>query len=499
MMDLQPFLKQDSIFSLLQVMVNNRAARHRVIDYIAQKTFKEMVEDNVDNRPRQVQVDKYNYTMALLYGLDRAIDQKLMSKHVIHRFTDIFLNKVVLNEEWKSAAQALGFDPPMIIVISPTGRCNLRCTGCYAASDPEDHPSLDLKTFDRIIREKRALWHSYFTVISGGEPMLWRDGDVGFVDMMTSHPDEMFMFYTNATLITDEVARRLGESGNASPAISVEGFEEETDARRGRGIYRKVLEAIERLRKYGVPFGISATPNRYNWRVITSEKFVDFFFFEQGAIYGWYFQYMPVGRGQTLEMMVPPLDRIEMLRRTRRIVEEKKIFIADFWNSATGSSGCISAGRSGGYYYIDWYGNITPCVFVPYAVDNIYRVFAEGGDINTPLTSPLFSRIRAWQDEYGYKKPADQTGNWLCPCVIRDHFDVLKDAVIQSQARPINAEAAEALKDESYCQGMIRYGEEMKRLTDPIWQREFLDTGRQEEAAEKKQEEHAEVLEAVAT
>ena len=487
-MNLQPFLKQDSVFSLLQVMVNNRAARHRVMDYIAHKTYKEVVEENVDNRPRQVQEDKYRYSMALLHGLDRAIERRLMSKNVIHRFTDVFLNKVILTEEQNGATQSLGFSPPMFLVISPTGQCNLRCSGCYAAGDSEDHPSLDFKTFDRIIREKRALWRSYFTVISGGEPLLWRDGDVGFVDMLTSHPDEMFMFYTNATLITDEVARRLGESGNVSPAISVEGFEAETDGRRGRGVYRQALEAMARLRKYGVPFGISATPNRHNWRVITSDEFVDFFFFEQGAIYGWYFQYMPIGRGQTLELMVPPVERLEMLRRTRRIVEEKKVFIADFWNSATGSNGCISAGRSGGYYYIDWHGNITPCVFVPYAVDNIHRVYAEGGDLNTPLNSALFCRIREWQDGYGYGKPALETDNWLCPCVMRDHFGVLREAVTRCQARPINAEAAEALQDESYCQGMIRYGEAMKRLTDPIWQREFLGIGRHEGAAEKQVE-----------
>jgi MoaA/NifB/PqqE/SkfB family radical SAM enzyme len=224
-----------------------------------------------------------------------------------------------------------------------------------------------------------------------------------------------------------------------------------------------------------VPFGISATPTKLNWDVISSDEFADFYFNEQGAVYGWSFQYMPVGRGQSVDLMVPPKDRVTMLRRLQHLVRDRRIFIADFWNSGPTSCGCISAGRSeGGYLYIDWNGNVTPCAFVPYSTDNINDVYARGGDLNDILDSQLFERIRNWQDTYGFRRPADGVDNWLCPCVIRDHFSVLREAVLETGARPINDEAAIALEDSEYCERMERYGREIKELTDPIWAEEYM-------------------------
>ena len=465
-------------------MINNKAARKKVISFIEQRSYQNAMEGNSDDRPKRVQEDRHDYTMALLYSFNRSFEQGFISKHVINKLMDIFLVNVLMNKDNEKASHSLGFDPPLLLVISPTGKCNLRCTGCYSASDPTQHVSLSFEIFDRILREKRELWGSHFTTISGGEPLLWRDGKFGLLDMFERHSNDMFMFYTNSTLITDECARRMAELGNVTPAISVEGFEKETDARRGKGTYKRILKSFELLQKYGVPFGISVTPTRYNWEVTTSDRLVDFYFMEQGAVYGWLFQYMPIGRGQSLEMMVTPEQRIEMYKRMMRIVRERKVFLADFWNSGTASGGCISAGRRGGYYYIDWHGNVTPCVFVPYAADNIHRIYETGGNINTPLKSSFFKAINKWQDEYGYRQPGHKVDNWLCPCVIRDHFEVFKQAAVSSGATPINEEAAIALKDPAYCEGMIRYGEEVKRLSDPIWIEEYLSSTASAEAEE---------------
>ncbi len=476
-MSIQENFKQKSLQSLVNLLASHKTTRANILKLIEKKAYKEMVEETSKDRPKPVLEDTYEYTMALLHSFYRALDRGLISKQVLTRLTDIFVNKVVLSHERDEAARALGFEPPLLVVVSPTGKCNLRCVGCYAASDPNQHGSLSFETFDRILREKREFWGSHFTVISGGEPTLWRDGKKDIFDMVARHSEDVFMMYSNATLISDEVAKRMGELGNITPAISVEGFERETDARRGKGTYRLILKAFESLRKYGVPFGISATPTKYNWDIITSDRFIDYYFFQQGAVYGWLFQYMPVGRGQTLELMVQPEDRVKMLKRTQRIVREKKVFVADFWNSGVASSGCISAGRPGGYFYIDWNGDITPCVFIPYAADNIHRIYAKGGNINTVLKSPFFKAIRTWQDEYGYRQPAEKTGNWFRPCIIRDHFSVLEDAVAKNKPVPINDEAAVAIKDKAYCEGMIRYDQELKRLTEPIWTEKYLEKG----------------------
>lgn len=65
--------------------------------------------------------------------------------------------------------------------------------------------------------------------------------------------------------LLDEFAARLAEAGNITPAISVEGFETETDTRRGEGVHGRIMKAFDALRRHGVPFGVSATATRHNW------------------------------------------------------------------------------------------------------------------------------------------------------------------------------------------------------------------------------------------
>ena len=460
---------------LVRLFFQHRHLRWPIMKLIERKAHNALVKENPDNRPRKVQLDKVDYLMALLHSVDRVERQGLISRPVLDKLMNTLLDKVLCGRgEADEKAKQLGFKPPLFVLISPTKRCNLHCVGCYACSDSSAAAKLEWELFDRILTEKEQLWGSYFTVISGGEPFLWEDKGKDLIDMAKKHSSNFFMVYTNGTLITPEVAQRLAEVGNLSPAISVEGFEAETDARRGKGVFNRILKAMENLRNVGVPFGISVTATRHNAELITSDEFIDFFFDKQGATYGWIFQYMPIGRKHTLDLMVTPEQRLEMLKRTFTIVREKKIFIADFWNSGTVSNGCIAAGRSGGYFHIDWDGDITPCAFVPYATGNIREIYEKGGNLNDALFCPLLKKIREWQDEYGYAKEADETGNWLVPCVIRDHYDEFLKAATSCNAEPIDQEAQQALDDTEYHKGMVQYGKDYASLTEPIWNQEYL-------------------------
>ncbi len=465
-------LDNASFKDLYRFMIENRLSRKALFAILDKRLRRELVVENAERRPRGVQELKHAYTMALLRGFDRAMTRGYVSKRVTERLLDTVLDRIIAREETRGAS---GNGHPLMLVVSPTGRCNLRCEGCYAGGDGGPSTGLRFDIFDRILAEKRSLWDSYLTIVSGGEPFLWRDGGRGLLDLAGRHPAEFFMVYTNGLLITDDTARRMGELGNVSPALSLEGFEEETDRRRGSGAFAGVLEAFGRLRRHGVPFGVSLTPTNRTWDVLTSDRFIDFCFEEQGAVYGWSFQYMPIGRSPDLDLMVTPEQRYEMLRRTHRIVRKKKIFLADFWNSGVASYGCISAGRIGGHFYIDWNGDIMPCVFIPYAVDNIYSVYERGGDLNTALDAPCFRKIRAWQDEYGFARSAGEVRNWLRPCPIRDDFEELRRIVLESGARPVNDAAAGALEDREYRRIMADYAARYARLSDDQWRRELAD------------------------
>lgn len=464
-------LESASVKELYRFMIENRLSRKALFAVISKRLHRELVVENAAGRPRRVQELKHAYMMALFHGFDRAMERGYVSRNVTGRLLDTVLENVIIND--KSPAEP--GEHPLLLVVSPTGRCNLRCEGCYAASDTAGGGSLGFETFDRIVTEKRALWDSHLTIVSGGEPLLWKDGGRGLLDLVEKHPDEFFMVYTNGTLITGDVAKRMSDLGNVSPALSLEGFEKETDARRGDGVFGKILEAFAQLRRHGVPFGVSVTPTRKNWNTVTSDRFIDFCFEEQGAVYAWCFQYMPIGSEPDLDLMLTPENRLEMLERTHHIVRDKKVLFADFWNSGIVSYGCISAGRAGGQFHIDWNGDVMPCVFVPYAADNIYSVYERGGDLNTVLDAPFFRAIRAWQDEYGFARPAAEVQNWLRPCPIRDHFDDLRRTALETNARPINRAAAEALESRVYSGRMTECADGYRRLSAPLWESDFAE------------------------
>jgi MoaA/NifB/PqqE/SkfB family radical SAM enzyme len=473
-MNLEQVFQKGSFRSLVRVAFSNKVARRVSLPFVEKKMWQALVENNSYDFPLEVQRDKYDITIAMLHSVARSFDRGLISKKVLERLFATLLDNVFLSKQRLDATERLGFEPPSFILISPGKKCNLHCTGCYARSDSRSAAKLDWDTFDRLITEKERLWGSYFTVISGGEPFMWEDNGLDLLDIALKHPSQFFLVYTNGTLITKSVAKELAKLGNVTPAISVEGFEEQTDNRRGKGVHRRILQAMENLREAGVPFGISVTGTRENAEIVTSDEFNDFYFDEQGATYGWIFQYMPIGREHSLEPVVTPQQRLEMYNRTWRMVRERKIFVADFWNSGTASSGCIAAARPGGYFYINWDGTVTPCAFIPYSTHNVFDVFGSGGNLDTILYSPFFKRIRQWQDEYGYAQSAGNTGNWLCPCVIRDHFEVIFNAVQDCQAKPIDKGAVDALADPKYHNGMIAYGNNYDQLSRKVWQERYM-------------------------
>lgn len=473
-MRLGKLYESGSFQDLLRVFVMNRHLRGAALKFLQKLLYRKMVEEDTIGRPRAVQEEKYYMMTSILRSVDRGLRRSAFSKRVLRRLFDVFAKNVVLNDGPRRVKAETGKWPPFFVTLSPSQKCNLRCSGCYAVSRPEATASLSYDVVAEVIRQKRRLWRSYFTVISGGEPFLWRDGDRGLLELAAEFPDEFIMAYTNGTLIDAELAARLEELGNITPAISVEGFEAETDRRRGKGVFAQILRAFENLRAVGVPFGISVTVTRENADLVADRTFTDFFFGEQGAIYGWVFQYMPIGRAPTLDLMVTPEQRMKLYRRFLQAVRDEGLFIVDFWNSGPVTNGCMAAGRPFGYMYIDWNGNVTPCVFIPYGVANVRELFAAGKDLSAVLETPLFKHIRRWQDEYGYDHRSPNRGNWIAPCINRDHYAHLREGLLTSGVKPIDAAAAAALADEKYAAGLVAYGESFRALADEVWEADYL-------------------------
>lgn len=427
--------------------------------------------------PSLVAADKLALKLAVVALAERALAQQRLSDAALRALLKLLVHDIFVRRgdvPAKARHQGrFGCGPPDFLVISPGKACNLRCRGCYANSGPAVE-KLEWGLLERLVREAKYFWGARFFVISGGEPFAYRDGGRGVVELAEAHPDCFFILYTNGTLVDDALARRLGRLGNLSPGLSIEGLRERTDARRGPGVFDKVLAAAARLRREGVLFGVSLTATRENADEVLSDDVVELFFDRLGASYAWVFHYMPIGRAFTLELMPTPEQRLRLRERLWELIRRRRLFLADFWNSATATNGCVAAGRPGGYFHVDWNGNMSPCVFVPYSPVNVRELFACGGTIEDAWAAPFFAALRDWQRRYGYREagePYAGSGNWLRPCPIRDHHGRLLTMLREHQPRPNDQDARAARDDPAYHEGLERYGRELARLADPLWEK----------------------------
>ncbi len=323
-------------------------------------------------------------------------------------------------------AKELGAAVPWTILIDPTSACNLNCIGCWAGRYKKSD-TLDIDTIDRVIKEANKMG-IFFIVLSGGEPTCYPD----LFEIFRRHPDVGFMMYTNGTLIDDRMADQMLEVGNISPAISMEGFREATDARRGRGTYDKIMAAMDRLNSRGIIFGISLTVTRQNVdKIFGSDDFIDHVI-DKGAVYGWSFHYIPIGKDTNLDMMITPEQRTMLAFRVPELRTSKPFFLADFWNDGSFTGGCIAGGRR--YFHINAKGDVEPCAFVHFAVDNI-----KGKSLREVLQNPLFK---------SYQKHQPFTDNMLTPCPIIDHPRELRTIVSESGAKPTHDGAESVLSGE---------------------------------------------------
>ncbi len=380
----------------------------------------------------------YSYIRRLIHE----IDPHVMQTTAVNFFINAALDGWKTQEKYR---KEYGCNIPWAILLDPTSACNLHCTGCWAA-EYGNKLNLTFEEIDDIIRQGKELG-VYFYIYTGGEPLV-RKNDL--IRLCEKHSDCVFLSFTNGTLIDEAFADEMLRVGNFVPAISLEGFEEATDGRRGNGVYEKATAAMRILREKKLFYGISACYTSANFESITSEEFFDQLI-EMGAYFIWYFHYMPVGNDASPELLPTPEQRIETCRRIRKYRAEKPLFAMDFQNDAEYVGGCIAGGRR--YLHINANGDMDPCVFVHYSDSNIReKTLLEG------LRSPI---MMAYHDGQPFNE------NMLRPCPMLENPDKLRAMVVCTEAHSTDLQSPESV--EHLCQKCDKYAENWKPEAERLW------------------------------
>ena len=340
---------------------------------------------------------------------------------------------------------------PWLILMDPTSACNLHCTGCWAA-EYGNRLNLSFEDMDRIVTQGKELG-IYLYFFTGGEPLVRKDD---IIRLCEKHDDCGFHAFTNGTLIDDDFCRELLRVGNFFVSVSIEGFEEANDGRRGEGHFQKALAAMELMHRYKIPFGVSICYTAKNYKTVTSDEFLDLLI-SKGCIFAWYFHYMPVGMGASTDLLLTPEQRTYMKNRVREIrgvTGGKELYCIDFQNDGEFAGGCVAGGRI--YCHINAAGDVEPCVFIHYSGANIReKSFLEC------LQQPLFLE---------YRKGQPFNGNHLRPCPMLENPDLLPEMVKRSGARSTDLEAPESA--EHLCEKCKAYAACWQPTAEQLWDEE---------------------------
>ncbi len=339
---------------------------------------------------------------------------------------------------------------PWAILLDPTSACNLHCKGCWAA-DYGNRLNLSYEDIDSIIEQGKELG-VYMYIYTGGEPLVRKDD---LIKLCEKHDDCIFLCFTNATLIDEQFCQDLLRVKNFIPAISQEGSKETTDFRRSVGVnysvYDKIEHAMNLLKENGLPFGISCCYTSENYEAVSSPEYIDQLI-DWGALFVWYFHYMPVGSDANIELMVTPEQREEMYHKVREYRVTKAIFPMDFQNDGQYVQGCIAGGRR--YLHINANGDMDPCVFIHFSDTNIHEhTLLEG------LQAPLFM---AYHDGQPFND------NMLRPCPMLENPQALRDMIKRTGAHSSNLEGDETV--ELLCSRCDKYAKEWKPTADKLWE-----------------------------
>ncbi len=292
-----------------------------------------------------------------------------------------FLETHLAAKTLRAEREKEGVRIPPFLVLSITGRCNLSCSGCYASvSGIRNHGSLKQEQWRKVIEEACDLGVFGF-VIAGGEPFLFP----GLLEMCAKYKDRLFLIFTNGTMLAEEDYLLLGKTSNHLLLISLEGGKQVTDFRRGDGTYEKIIGTLDRLRKVGALYGVSATITRNNFHHWMDEAVVDVLI-SAGVKIGVFIEYIPT-TPESSDMVLSPKERSAFRLKILEYRKKKRLYIIHSPGDEEHFGGCISAGR--GFAHVTPSGDLTPC-----PVSNLTTHNLTQSSLREGLSSSFFAAIR---------------------------------------------------------------------------------------------------------
>lgn len=296
-----------------------------------------------------------------------------------------FLRKLkkasLLRNHWKTK----GIHVPPYMIASITSRCNLKCKGCYArAHHRSETEELGQERWSEIFNDAEELGISVI-LLAGGEPFTRAE----VISEADKHKKIVFPVFTNGMLIDDEMISKLKRCRNIVPIISIEGLEDNTDERRGSGVFENALKVMKKFKDNSIFFGVSLTATSRNMELVTGEHFIKKLI-DTGCKLFIYVEYVPIEE-DTAYLVLDDSQRLKLTSLVYELHTKYKRLFLSFPGDEEKFGGCLAAGR--GFVHVSPGGSLEPCPFSPYSDTNL-----KNTSLKDALNSDLLSEIRKGHD-----------------------------------------------------------------------------------------------------
>ena len=302
---------------------------------------------------------------------------------------------------------ATAVEPPFLVALNLTRRCNLRCAHCYldaGTRSAEGPGELATAGVMALLERIALLSDETMVVLTGGEPLLRPD-----VEAIARHAADlglMVVVGTNGVLLDERRVTALQAAGVRAVGISLDSLDPiYHDRFRGLpGAWRAALAGIDACRRSGLMFQIHFTVTDDN-----ADELDDMIAFarDAGAAVMNVFFVVCTGRGRTLSNI--SVDRYEAVlcrlaeaarnepdlvvrarcaphfkRLAREMIPPLPITLADGYEAG----GCLAGTR---YCRVTPEGELTPCPYMEVSAGSVSKTDFAVLWANAPLFAALRS------------------------------------------------------------------------------------------------------------